>query len=72
VQKQNEAESVQSNTTVSTTASTAKSPYQCDGRTHCSQMTSYDEAVFLLKIAPIHKWMVIMMVDHVNGNLVNG
>jgi len=52
VQKQNEAESVQSNTTVLTTASTEKSPYQCDGRTRCSQMTSYDEAVFFIKNCP--------------------
>lgn len=52
MQKQNEAESVQSNIAVSTTASTEKSPYQCDGRTHCSQMTSYDEAVFFIRNCP--------------------
>lgn len=26
--------------------------YQCDGRTHCSQMRSYDEAVFFLRNCP--------------------
>ncbi|MFW1735790.1 MULTISPECIES: excalibur calcium-binding domain-containing protein [unclassified Acinetobacter] len=42
---------VQSNATVAT-SSMVKSPYQCDGRTHCSQMTSYDEAVFFIKNCP--------------------
>ncbi|MDM1780886.1 cold shock domain-containing protein [Acinetobacter indicus] len=37
----------------STTSSTSvSSPYQCDGRTHCSQMHSYDEAVFFLRNCP--------------------
>jgi hypothetical protein len=26
--------------------------YKCDGRTHCSQMTSCDEAVFFLRNCP--------------------
>lgn len=26
--------------------------FRCDGRQHCSQMTSYDEAVFFLKNCP--------------------
>lgn len=26
--------------------------YQCDGRTHCSQMRSYDEAVWFLRNCP--------------------
>jgi len=28
------------------------SPFKCDGRTHCSQMTSCDEAKFFLKNCP--------------------
>ncbi|MDR0235654.1 excalibur calcium-binding domain-containing protein [Acinetobacter sp.] len=28
------------------------SPYRCDGRTHCSQMRSYDEAVFFIRNCP--------------------
>jgi hypothetical protein len=28
------------------------SPYKCDGRTHCSQMTSCEEAIFFLKNCP--------------------
>lgn len=26
--------------------------YRCDGRQHCSQMSSYDEAVFFLRNCP--------------------
>ena len=26
--------------------------YRCDGRTHCSQMTSCDEAIYFLKSCP--------------------
>ena len=26
--------------------------FKCDGRQHCSQMTSYDEAVFFLRNCP--------------------
>ena len=29
-----------------------KTSFKCDGRQHCSQMTSYDEAVFFLKNCP--------------------
>ena len=29
-----------------------KSSYKCDGRTHCSQMTSCEEATFFLKNCP--------------------
>lgn len=28
------------------------SPYRCDGRQHCSQMHSYEEAVFFLRNCP--------------------
>jgi hypothetical protein len=28
------------------------SEFRCDGRQHCSQMTSYDEAVFFLRNCP--------------------
>lgn len=28
------------------------SQFRCDGRQHCSQMTSYDEAVFFLRNCP--------------------
>ena len=42
---------VSTNTPIRSTASSTSvsSPYQCDGRTHCSQMRSYDEAVFFLR-----------------------
>jgi hypothetical protein len=30
----------------------AKQSFRCDGRQHCSQMTSYDEAVFFIKNCP--------------------
>ena len=33
-------------------ASDTRSPYQCDGRVYCSQMTSCEEAEFFLAIAP--------------------
>jgi hypothetical protein len=33
-------------------ASSGPSPYRCDGRTHCSQMTSCAEATFFLKNCP--------------------
>jgi hypothetical protein len=34
------------------TASDERSPYQCDGRTHCSEMTSCEEAEFVLANCP--------------------
>ena len=45
---------VSTNTPIRSTASSTSvsSPYQCDGRTHCSQMRSYDEAVFFLRNCP--------------------
>jgi cold shock CspA family protein len=33
-------------------ASDAPSPFKCDGRTHCSQMTSCEEATFFLEHCP--------------------
>ena len=33
-------------------ASDKLSPYQCDGRTHCSEMTSCEEAEFVLANCP--------------------
>jgi cold shock CspA family protein len=33
-------------------AEAASSPYRCDGRTHCSQMTSCAEATFFLRNCP--------------------
>jgi len=33
-------------------ASDTRSPYQCDGRTHCSEMTSCEEAEFFLANCP--------------------
>ena len=33
-------------------ASDRRSPYRCDGRTHCSQMTSCEEAEFFLANCP--------------------
>jgi hypothetical protein len=33
-------------------ASDERSPYQCDGRTHCSEMTSCEEAEFFLANCP--------------------
>jgi hypothetical protein len=33
-------------------ASTNTSPYRCDGRTHCSQMNSYEEALFFIRNCP--------------------
>ncbi len=35
-----------------TLASTNTSPYRCDGRTHCSQMSSYEEALFFIRNCP--------------------
>lgn len=37
-----------------TTANTAEThnPYRCDGRQHCSQMSSYQEALFFLRNCP--------------------
>lgn len=32
--------------------STYESPYRCDGRVHCSQMNSYEEALFFLRNCP--------------------
>ncbi|WP_286713261.1 cold shock domain-containing protein [Acinetobacter sp. UBA2581] len=45
---------VSTNTPIRSTASSTSvsSPYRCDGRTHCSQMRSYDEAVFFLRNCP--------------------
>lgn len=37
---------------VSLPASTASNIYRCDGRTHCSQMTSCAEATYFLKHCP--------------------
>lgn len=34
------------------TPATASSQFKCDGRTHCSQMTSCAEATFFLKNCP--------------------
>lgn len=34
------------------TSPTPSQPFQCDGRTHCSQMTSCQEATFFLKNCP--------------------
>ncbi len=34
------------------TASVKQQTYQCDGRTHCSQMTSCDEATFFINHCP--------------------
>jgi len=33
-------------------ASDKRSPYRCDGRTHCSEMTSCEEAEFFLANCP--------------------
>ena len=44
----------------STSNSTVQVPTfvrQCDGRQHCSQMTSCEEATWFCKIAPIPRWM---------------
>lgn len=35
-----------------TPAAATRSSFQCDGRTHCSQMTSCDEATYFLKHCP--------------------
>ncbi len=39
-------------TAASPTSTSVSSPYQCDGRTHCSQMRSYEEAVFFIRNCP--------------------
>ena len=41
------------------------SQFKCDGREHCSQMSSYEEALFLFVTAQILKWMATAMVFHV-------
>jgi hypothetical protein len=33
-------------------SSTPSSSYRCDGRQHCSQMRSYDEALFFIRNCP--------------------
>ena len=45
--------------------------FQCDGRTHCSQMTSCEEATFFLKIALAQKWTGTMMASHANSSGAN-
>ena len=40
------------NVTAPTQASVTTSQFKCDGRTHCSQMGSYEEAVFFLRNCP--------------------
>lgn len=37
---------------VSPVVASAQTQFRCDGRTHCSQMRSYEEAVFFLKNCP--------------------
>ena len=39
-------------TAASPTSTSVSSPYRCDGRTHCSQMSSYEEAVFFIRNCP--------------------
>ena len=39
-------------TPVPQVAETVQQNFQCDGREHCSQMTSYEEAVYFLKHCP--------------------
>ncbi|WP_180164145.1 cold shock domain-containing protein [Acinetobacter sp. YH12049] len=38
--------------TVVAPTKTEQAKYKCDGRTHCSQMRSYDEAVFFIRNCP--------------------
>ena len=48
-------EKKKSNYFVGSTANTAQNKnaqFKCDGRTHCTQMTSYEEAVFFLRNCP--------------------
>jgi Excalibur calcium-binding domain len=46
------AESVTAQLLDQEAASDRRSPYQCDGRTHCSEMTSCEEAEFFLANCP--------------------
>ena len=39
-------------TPVAQNKTTSASSFRCDGRTHCSQMTSYEEAVFFIRNCP--------------------
>ena len=45
-------ESVTEEVTQPTTATTSASQFRCDGRTHCSHMTSCEEATFFLNNCP--------------------
>ena len=46
-----------------------QSVFICDGRQHCSQMKSYEEAKFLLIIVQRLKWMETETGFFAKGNL---
>lgn len=54
--------------TPSTPVTLAASPFRCDGRQHCSQMTSCAEAKFFLKNCPAPKWTATTMAFLANSN----
>ncbi|CAH0351670.1 hypothetical protein AQB9606_02335 [Aquabacterium sp. CECT 9606] len=46
----------------------AASEFRCDGRTHCSQMTSCKEATWFINHCQALKWMATTMVCHANSS----
>src|SRR3546814_2939213 len=42
--------------------------FECDGRTHCSQMRSCAEAGCFLRTAPTQRWMEIETANIVSGS----
>src|SRR3546814_5570835 len=42
--------------------------FECDGRTHCSQMRSCAEAGCFLRTAPTQRWMEIETANLVSGS----
>ncbi|RRV17461.1 excalibur calcium-binding domain-containing protein [Pseudomonas saudiphocaensis] len=48
----NDSGNIQITTPPQRSATAVSSSFQCDGRQHCSQMRSYEEAVFFLRNCP--------------------
>ena len=46
--------------------------FKCDGRTHCSQLTSCEEATYFLATAPTSKWTALTTECPANSSGANG
>lgn len=57
------------NSPLNRTFSESNANFSCDGRQHCSQMTSRAEAEYFTKHCPDTKWMVTTMVSLVKMTL---